>query len=104
MIRAPPRATRTYTLVPYCALFRSRRRGAWPVLSLFPLALAMRDDGGVQCAERPTAWLWRRLTSRISASGLLWSGSSVPPSAPVQGDALVTMDSLVAKVLQGIDR
>lgn len=81
-----------------------RRRGAWPVLVLFPPALVVaQDDGGVQCAKRPTAWLWRRLTSRISASGLLWSGSSVPPSAQVQGDALVTMDSLVAKVLQGID-
>src|SRR3546814_20648472 len=30
MIRRPPRSTRTYTLLPYTTLFRSKPRRAWP--------------------------------------------------------------------------
>src|SRR3546814_10980163 len=78
MIRRPPRATRTDTLVPYPTLFRSELRATGIAVTTdicTEEALAI-NPGFVARMTRKTPWLWLKLASSLDGRIALANGQS----------------------------
>src|SRR3546814_21119044 len=106
MIRRPPRSTRTDTLFPYTALFRSPRRGQPPLVVDMSLSKVARGKVNVALQKGepiPEGWALDRDGNPTTDPQAAMGGTMVP-MGDAKGAQLVMMVEILSAALTASNR